>query len=148
MYALNPIFLAFTSSFKCLVPLDVIASGNSAIFFFLNKVTFLTSRKHFSFLLLRRKSNRVFLENLTSLFISVNLFSLIIFFKRRPSLTILLVNRVFIPIFFLLFSTICNVYFNFLFGSSDLENQTFLPLSSNPIIEPVFGQCPVMTSFL
>ena len=49
---------------------------------------------------------------------------------------------------YFLFSIICNVYFSFLFGFSDLLNQTLLPSSSKPIIEPVLGQCDVIILLL
>ena len=59
--------------FKCFKPLEVIASGNSAILFFLNNVTFLTSKKHFLLLLVKKKSNRVFSPNFFSGAISLYL---------------------------------------------------------------------------
>ena len=66
------------------------ASGNSAILSCLNKVTFLTSKKHFSLLLEIKKSNLVLSENFASDLIFVNLvrFSIFLFFK--DSNTILL----------------------------------------------------------
>ena len=67
------------SSTKCLVPREVIASGNSAILLFLSRVTFLTSRKHFSLLLEIRKSNLVLFENFTSVSILLNLIKTSIF---------------------------------------------------------------------
>ena len=45
--------------FKCLEPLLVIASGNSAILCSLNKVVFLTSTKNFSLFFSTKKSNLV-----------------------------------------------------------------------------------------
>ena len=40
------------------------------------------------------------------------------------------------------------VYFNFLLGLFDFENQTLLPLSRSPIMEPELGQCAVIILFL
>ena len=66
---LNPFFEASISSFKCFEPLNVFASGNSAIPFFLNKVTFLTSIKDFILFFSIKKSNLVLLPNFCSLLI-------------------------------------------------------------------------------
>ena len=55
--------------FKCLEPLDVIASGNSAIFSSLNRVTFLTSTNIFFLFFSIKKSNLVSLLKKTSGFI-------------------------------------------------------------------------------
>lgn len=44
---------------KCFEPLDVIASGNSAVFLSLKRVTFLTSTKFFCLPFLTKKSNLV-----------------------------------------------------------------------------------------
>ena len=54
---------------KCLVPLAVGASGNSAVSLFLNKVTFLTSTKVFCVFFSNKKSNLVSLLKKTSGFI-------------------------------------------------------------------------------
>ena len=67
---------AFISSFKCLIPRAVTASGNSATLFILDKVTFLTSKKHLFFLLDIKKSNLVLSVNFTSGFILSNLIDL------------------------------------------------------------------------
>jgi len=117
------------SSTKCLVPREVIASGNSAIFLFLSRVTFLTSRKHFSSLLEIRKSNLVLFENFTSVFILSNLIKFFIFFKFKASKTSLFVNNVLIPTKFFSTSIISREYFNFLLGLFDSENQVLLHLS-------------------
>ena len=53
-------------AFKCLEPLDVIASGNSAIFFSLSNVTFLTSTNIFCLSFSMKKSNLVSLSKKTS----------------------------------------------------------------------------------
>ena len=63
----KPFLMLSTSSFKCLVPRDVTESGNSPTFLFLNKVTFLTSRKDLLVSLVNIKSNLVLSENLTGL---------------------------------------------------------------------------------
>ena len=55
--------------FKCFEPLDVTASGNSAIFSFLNNVTFLTSTNIFCLFFSIKKSNLVSLLKKTSGFI-------------------------------------------------------------------------------
>ena len=60
---------------------------------------------------------------------------------------ILFVKCVFTPTFELSSSIICSVYFNFLFGLFDLLNQTLLPSFKRPFIDPVFGQCAVITLF-
>ena len=54
----------------CLRPLVVIASGNSARLFLLERVTFFTSMKILSFLFKSKKSNLVFDPNFVSGFIS------------------------------------------------------------------------------
>ena len=112
------------------MPRDVTASGDSAIFFSLNKVTFFTSRKHFSLSLLKKKSNLVLSENLTSRLIFLNLIKEVIFLLFNASKTILLVKKVFIPTFSFFTSIISSVYFNFLSGLFDVENQTLFPFSS------------------
>ena len=55
----------------CLSPLDVSASGNSARFLFLERVTFLTSMNDWYFLLETRKSNLVLAPNFVSGLISI-----------------------------------------------------------------------------
>ena len=62
--------MAVIRVFKCLVPLEVTASGNSAIFSSLNNVTFLTSTNIFCFFFVIKKSNRVSLSKKTSGFIT------------------------------------------------------------------------------
>ena len=57
--------------FRCFDPLDVIASGNSAVFGFLNKVTFLTSIKFFWLFFSIKKSNLVSLLKKISAFLLV-----------------------------------------------------------------------------
>ena len=59
------------------------ASGNSAILLFLTKVTFFTSRKHFSLLLEIKKSNLVLSENFTSVLMLSNLIRFFIFFDLK-----------------------------------------------------------------
>ena len=51
---------------KCLLPLDVIASGNSAVFLSRKRVTFLTSTKIFCLFFSIKKSNLVSLLKKTS----------------------------------------------------------------------------------
>ena len=51
--------MAVIRVFKCLDPLDVIESGNSAIFSSLNSVTFLTSTNILCLFFSIKKSNRV-----------------------------------------------------------------------------------------
>ena len=79
-------------------------------------------------------------KNFTSLLILLNLVSNFIFFSSKDFNIILLVRWVFMPTIFLFISIIWRVYFNFLFGLSDTENQASLPLFSNPIIDPELGQ--------
>ena len=52
----------------CFSPLEVTASGNSAILFSLERVTFLTSIKVSFVFSVNKKSNLVFLPNFTSCF--------------------------------------------------------------------------------
>ena len=59
---------------KCFDPLEVIASGNSAVFLSLKRVTFLTSTKLFWLFFSMRKSNLVSLLKKTSGF-TISLFS-------------------------------------------------------------------------
>ena len=84
--------MAVLKSFKCLIPLEVGESGNSAISFSLLKVTFLTSIKHFSLLFEIKKSNLVFSENFTSFCIKSNFYNVLIFLFRSDSDTNLLVR--------------------------------------------------------
>ena len=51
--------MALIRVFKCLLPLAVTESGNSAFFLSLNRVTFLTSKKIFSLFFSIKKSNLV-----------------------------------------------------------------------------------------
>ena len=75
---------------RCFDPLDVIASGNSAVFLSLNKVTFLTSTKLFWLFFSNKKSNRVsLLKNTSGLITSLFLSSLIRLFSK-PCCAILL----------------------------------------------------------
>ena len=76
----------------CLDPLSVIASGNSAIRNFRERVTFLTSTKILFFLFFIKKSNLVFLLNFVSGLISTispNSLNVLSFMARK---TILLVE--------------------------------------------------------
>ena len=61
-----------------------------------------------------------------------------LFFKA--SKTILLDKCVLMPTFDFLSSITCKVYFNFLFGLSDLLTHTLFPGLRSPIIDPVLGQ--------
>ena len=58
--------MAVIRVFKCFDPLEVIASGNSAIFLSLNNVTFLTSTNIFCLFFSTKKSNLVSLSKKTS----------------------------------------------------------------------------------
>ena len=90
----------------CLSPRAVTASGNSATPFFLERVTFFTSTKIFLLFFDIKKSNLVFLPNLTSLFILSRFLSSLIEFSSKASRTILLVKCVFTPTIDFLFSII------------------------------------------
>ena len=58
--------MAVIRVFKCLEPLEVTASGNSAVFLSLNNVTFLTSTNIFCLFFSIKKSNLVSLSKKTS----------------------------------------------------------------------------------
>ena len=76
----------------CFKPLVVTASGNSAIPFCLERVTFFTSIKTFLFSFITKKSNLVLSPNFTSLLIVINFLKSFIFFARSELRTILLVK--------------------------------------------------------
>ena len=138
--------MASISVSKCFEPLVVMASGNSAVFLSLNKVTFLTSTKIFCFSFSTKKSNLVSLLKKTSgLILSLFSNSFMRLFDS-PWLTILLAMCVLTPtkLFFALI--ISKPYLSFLLGSSCLSKKTSLPSSRRPFIEPVFGQCAVTIS--
>ena len=82
---------------KCLVPLAVGASGNSAVSLFLNNVTFFTSTKVFCVLFSNKKSNLVSLLKKTSGFILSLFFNSLIRLLERAWLTILLAKWVLTP---------------------------------------------------
>ena len=111
----------------CFNPLEVTASGNSAISFFLQRVTFLTSINDLSFFFNTRKSNLVLVPNFVSGLISNKFLNSSIKLFLRASCTILFDEWVFTPTLDLSFSIISNVYFNFRLGLLDLLIHTLFP---------------------
>ena len=83
----------------CLRPLEVTASGNSAIPFFRESVTFFTSINAFNLFFAIKKSNLVLSPNLVSGFISIFLSNFFIRLFCSASSTILLVMCVLTPTF-------------------------------------------------
>ena len=81
----------------CFRPLDVTASGNSAKFLTLDKVTFFTSIKEFFVFFVTRKSNLVFSPNLTSCSILSKFLKSFIKLFFNASKIILFVKCVLIP---------------------------------------------------
>ena len=99
---------------KCLIPLTVGASGNSAVSLFLNNVTFFTSTKIFWPFFSNKKSNLVSLLKKTSGFmISLFLSSFIRLFLS-PCSTIRFAKWVFTPTKFFLDLIISRTYLIFL----------------------------------
>ena len=82
--------MASISANKCLDPLEVIASGNSAVFFSLKRVTFLTSIKLFCSFFSIKKSNLVSLLKKTSYLTLSLFFNSLIKLAFKPCSTILL----------------------------------------------------------
>ena len=126
---MKPCFKDSINFLRCFEPLEVIASGNSAILSFLLSVTFFTSIKNLS----HKKSNLVSLEYLNSA---------LLFLIDLNSSNNLFVNRITIR-FFMDLSIIFYLtdhfefIFNFLLGSSTFEIQTLFPLFNKPSIDPV-----------
>ena len=123
------------------MPRSVTASGNSLKPFFLESVTFLTSKNMLMlFFVLIRKSILEFSPYLTSRLHSVILPSSLILPPMMASSTIRFALCVLTPTWPSLPFSTSSVYFNFLFGSSDFEIKALLPSFNKPIMEPVFGQ--------
>ena len=102
---------------KCFEPRSVTASGNSAVFLSLNRVTFLTSRKLFCLFFSIRKSNLVsLLKNTSGLIKSLSLSSFIRLFFKAWCVTLFAI-WVLTPTKFFFVFIISNPYFSFLFGS-------------------------------